>query len=266
VAKPAAVKKAPPKPAVEEEEAGEYEVIEEQAPAEDAGLEAAGEPVESDQEEQVPRKKKKKKKKKEKPAEAPVGQLLPFISNGHLGLIVFSVVGLLVCSGGLFLGWKMFTSKEPLEDPEVAIAALKAKGAVIERDEKLPDKPVVTVTMVGDQFNDSDVKHVRAFTQLRKLQLAHAPIHNHAMLHLKDLKELRYLDLSYTNVTDSGMEELAGLTNLEELFLVSMGALTDGGLSHLKGCTKLRKLHLENTPLASGRELEAAIPGLEVTK
>ncbi len=267
--KPTAVKKPPPKAAVEEE-AAEYEVVEEEAQQEDADFEVADEPEGEEaaepaaEEEAVPRKKKKKKKKKQK-AEVPAGQLFPWISNMHLGLLVVCVGGLFTCSCCLFFGWNWYNAKEQLEDPEVAIAALTAKGAAIKRDEKLPDKPVVEVTMVGEQFTDSDVKHLRAFTQLRKLQLAHAPVHNHSTAHLKDLKNLQYLDLSYTDISDGGMEDLEGLTNLEEVSLASL-TVTDAGLSHLKGCTKLKKLHLENTPLASGRELEHAIPGLVVTK
>ena len=47
------------------------------------------------------------------------------------------------------------------------------------------------------------------------------------------LSELRYLDLTNTQVTDAGLVHLAGLTKLEELVLDGT-QVTDAGVEELK--------------------------------
>lgn len=61
------------------------------------------------------------------------------------------------------------------------------------------------------------------------------------------LKELRRLDLSFTYVTDRGIEKLQALPQLEELTLDTCEFITDVSTSYLRANKRLRKLVLRAT-------------------
>jgi predicted nucleic acid-binding Zn-ribbon protein len=287
--KPAPEKKQRPAPAVKapapEEEAGGYEVVGEKAPAdggfevvEEEGVDEAAPPKprprkpvpdddadepEEDEAEEAPRRK-KKKKKKARAKDIPVGQLLPWMSNAVFGIIA-AFVGLILtvgCCG--FFGYQYWWKEKQaaVEDTETAVAALKTKGAEIQRDESQPGKPVIGVNMSGDTFTGADLKHLRGFTQLKKLSLAHVPVKDAAVSNLKGLTSLESLDLSFTDITDAALDDIADLKNLQELNLAKT-LVSDGGLKKLYGLTNLKKLYLVESH-ANGAGIAAAIPGLEV--
>lgn len=68
---------------------------------------------------------------------------------------------------------------------------------------------------------------------------------------LSRLHQLRYLDLSGTNVTDRGLEVLRHLPELETISL-AMTAITDDGLRHLARCPKLQSVNLAWTRTGDG--------------
>jgi hypothetical protein len=63
---------------------------------------------------------------------------------------------------------------------------------------------------------------------------------------LAALKSLESLNLADTQVTDTGLKELAGLTSLQELDLTRV-QITDGGLRELAGLKSLKTLDLTGT-------------------
>ena len=65
-------------------------------------------------------------------------------------------------------------------------------------------------------------------------------------MHLQDLSPLRTLNLSRTQVTDSGLSELEGLDQLRALDL-SAGKVTDTGLRHVEPLRQLQWLDLGGT-------------------
>lgn len=69
------------------------------------------------------------------------------------------------------------------------------------------------------------------------------PLGDQEMEHLAGLVNLRYLDLSFTDVGDAGLAHLVGLTKLEWLLLFST-RVTSAGLAHLAGLSNLRELQL----------------------
>ncbi len=70
-------------------------------------------------------------------------------------------------------------------DPEEKVVnAILKLGGTVERDEKLPGRPVVEVHLEGPKVTDSDLKN------------------------LKELKGLQELWLSYTQITDAGLKDL----------------------------------------------------------
>jgi len=66
------------------------------------------------------------------------------------------------------------------------------------------------------------------------------------LVHLESLPSLQGLDLSGSNVSDTGLKYLPKLTELRHLNLLNT-RVSDDGMSHLKHCEKLRSLWLGRT-------------------
>ncbi len=71
--------------------------------------------------------------------------------------------------------------------------------------------------------------------------------------------------LHETQITDSGLEHLKGLTSLQELQLDST-KVTDTGLEHLKSLKSLHYLHLDSTNVTDEgvKKLQKALPNCEI--
>ena len=81
--------------------------------------------------------------------------------------------------------------------------------------------------------------------------------------YLVKLKRLT-VDLGATDVTDAGLKNLNGLTNLQSLFLINTN-ITDAGLKHLKGLTSLQFLNLRTNDVTdAGLEHLRGLTQLEV--
>src|SRR5262245_16413001 len=78
------------------------------------------------------------------------------------------------------------------------------------------------------------------------LFLPRADVTDAALKELAGLKNLRRLDLSFTQVTDAGLKELAGLTGLQTLNLDG-DRISDAGLKGLSELTGLQTLELNTT-------------------
>ncbi len=129
----------------------------------------------------------------------------------------------MVCA--IALGPMSLAAEEPVESEEAAIAALEAVGGRVAFDEEAPDRPVIIVELFRADIKDDGLKHLRAFTQLKKVFLG------------------------LTHVTDAGMEEFKHHPNLESLHLNS-SLVTDRGLRYVAYLDKLRALSL-NLPQAT---------------
>jgi len=69
-------------------------------------------------------------------------------------------------------------------------------------------------------------------------------IRDPALSSLEGLPRLRTLSFCQTNITDDGLEHIAGLASLAELDLSSCQGITDAGLAHLKRLAALASLGL----------------------
>jgi hypothetical protein len=203
-----------------------------------------------DEEDEGPRVRRKKKKKSD--GMSPI----PFVA----GSIIFVIVA--GCTVG---GYLLYSRKKPPPDPARAMEMVKARGGNFKQDETDPAKPVIEVSLMGTDADNGDLDLLRAFPKLKKLDLTRCTkINNVGLEWLEDFKEIRVLKLGFcSHVTDGGMEFVGKLTSLEELYLDQTN-VTDRGLSDLKGLKSLKKLGLSGAMLASGRGLQAAIPGLEI--
>jgi len=67
--------------------------------------------------------------------------------------------------------------------------------------------------------------------------------------HLETLSTLKFLDLSETLVSDSGLGHLRVLNQLERLGLVACPWITDAGLAHIEGLMRIKELDLRKTAI-----------------
>jgi hypothetical protein len=248
-----------PRPVVVDEDEDEAPVVRRAprpkfAPLDEDDAEPEPEP-EADEEPRPKKRRKKKKKKQTGP---------PGLKGVHVALIGGGIGFVLLLTLGLFFAFK--GGSKPKADPEEVSAEVSKAGGMVERDPNSPTKEVTRVSLTGSTeklgFLLGKIKD--AFPNLRTLDLSGTLTSDIDLEHLEGYTSLRVLRLGNTKVTSGGMQFLKGMTGLEELDLGGT-LVTDAGLEELKGLKNLKKLNLSNTPLASGRGLAAAIPGLEVS-
>lgn len=101
-----------------------------------------------------------------------------------------------------------------------------------------------------DFLGDDDLKLLRNATRLRKLELTYCSLTETGLENLAGLNQLESLSLqgslgnSPGDHADFALDCLKGLTQLQELNISCNDAVTDVGLKHLQGLTQLRKLNL----------------------
>jgi hypothetical protein len=72
----------------------------------------------------------------------------------------------------------------------------------------------------GDvKVTETRLERLKELSQLRDLDIRDQPVTDVELLQLKGLSQLRWLNLSGTKVTDAGLEHLGELKQLQELFL-----------------------------------------------
>ncbi|HLX42763.1 MAG TPA: hypothetical protein VKR43_04985 [Bryobacteraceae bacterium] len=97
-----------------------------------------------------------------------------------------------------------------------------------------------------------------------EVSLARTDASNNDIERIVEIKSLKRLDLSFTYVTDAGIERLQDLPQLEELTLDTVESLTDAAASYLRANKRLRKLVLRGTDITDvGMPYLAALTGLK---
>lgn len=124
--------------------------------------------------------------------------------------------------------------------------------------------PLRRLTLSATAIDDESLRHL-AGLPLEVLLASDTGITDAGLRWLRPLP-LRRLDLSRTKVTDKGLAVLGGLGELEYLDL-SFTGLAGTGLDDLKRAPRLRELVLSGTHVPAGliERLQAARPGLKVT-
>jgi hypothetical protein len=111
---------------------------------------------------------------------------------------------------------------------------------------------------------DEDLLYVARFTGLERLYLRQTRISDAGLRHLRNLRQLRALYLSYTQITDQSADIIAGFENLESLRLVDTG-VTDSGVAKLKALRHLQELDVRGTQVTEkGLKPFRGIPGLRL--
>ena len=100
------------------------------------------------------------------------------------------------------------------------------------------------------QVTDDGMQSLAGMTKLRKLYAGELRITDKGVRPLADLQELEELRLGGTGVTDAGLASLAGLTKLKKLDLLALD-ITDAGLDHLARMKDLEILNLYRTKVSN---------------
>lgn len=98
----------------------------------------------------------------------------------------------------------------------------------------------------GPRVTDADIRPLRDLTELRRLDLMQTDVTDSSLAWVARMPRLRVIWLMNKQLTDAGVAHLAGLTELEEIYL-SDSQVTDTGLAHLRRMGRLRLLWLGNT-------------------
>ncbi|HKB38219.1 MAG TPA: hypothetical protein VKD72_17355, partial [Gemmataceae bacterium] len=127
-----------------------------------------------------------------------------------LGLLALAVVG---CSG------KSEPEKNEqlgVKDEQSAVKMVEKLGGKVMRDDKRPGKPVVAVDLYETKVTDAGLKELKELKNLRTLNLGGTGITDAGLKKLKEFKSLQGLNLMDTKVTDAGVKELmAALPELQ---------------------------------------------------
>jgi internalin A len=97
-----------------------------------------------------------------------------------------------------------------------------------------------------------------------EVSLARTWASNNDIERVVEIKGLKRLDLSFTYVSDAGIERLQQLQQLEELTLDATESITDAAASYLRANKQLRKLVLRGTDITDvGMPYLASLTGLK---
>jgi len=173
--------------------------------------------------------------------------------------------------------WRSDT-EEPLSPEEVAarqktqedaaVAALEEIGAKIHRRE---DGGVVRVQLHAASAGDEATPYLADLPHLEQVYFggefaSNEKLTDNGLENLAGLKQLERLHLNGTGITDAGVAHLSGLTGLKVLDL-SGTQITDAAMPHLTGLVRLKGLFIENTRVTDEGLMQlAGMPSLKVVK
>jgi Leucine Rich repeat len=122
-----------------------------------------------------------------------------------------------------------------------------------------------TLNLYGTHITDAGLENISTLRTLQTLRLANTEITDAGLLSLQKLPDLHELGLSNTKITDQGCATLATMKGLTELSLTG-SQITDAGLKQLQTLTRLKKLVLTKTSAtkAGVAQLQRAVPDAHI--
>ncbi|MCE5322913.1 hypothetical protein LLG46_06320 [bacterium] len=115
---------------------------------------------------------------------------------------------------------------------------------------------LLKLTIHATNITDEGLKCLGDFTELQSLVLSGNHITNDGLSYLRDLTKLNELVLSDTHINDLGLKYLEKMTRLRHLYLSGLSNVTDIGLNNLVGLSELHILHVERTGVTEKGILE----------
>ena len=152
-------------------------------------------------------------------------------------LLIFATLFAVACS------WFTVKMQQAKKQKECVEAITKAGGEVVYEYENTPNRPQPTRppqpiwlrNLLGDDF----------FNRIAGVNVAT----DAEMVSLKEFPKLQFL-IAGTKITDGGMENVRGLSELQILSIAGT-EVTDNGVKCLEGLTKLTKISLMNTKITN---------------
>lgn len=112
-------------------------------------------------------------------------------------------------------------------------------------------KKLETLNLSGTRITDAGLERIWSLTNLRNLSLRFCSgITGHGMRHLRPMREMERLDISYTAVCDKGVAYVAELPNLV-VFNAARTRISDAGAADLRKMENLRALNLWDTEISN---------------
>ncbi|MBI85873.1 MAG: hypothetical protein CMJ81_21975 [Planctomycetaceae bacterium] len=112
------------------------------------------------------------------------------------------------------------------------------------------DAGEITNLRLWSSSTDDTLAHLRGQDSLRQLDLSRTQISDTGLVHLAGLANLEGLNLDGVTITDDGLPQLTNLSNLQVLYLTGT-RISDAGLVHLQRLTNLRELYLFRTGITA---------------
>jgi hypothetical protein len=167
-----------------------------------------------------------------------------------------------------WLGWQMHRRREQLR-VAAAVSSLGGQSSFLLRDLSLLSRLQAPFTLPNDfWFNnapikDRDMQLLKAAPQCFGLHLADNEISDKGLAELEGRTDLLILDLTNNpGITNEGLAHLRRLSNLRQLMLRKNSQITDEGLVHLENMKDLDLLILFGTRVtpAGVSELKKKLP------
>ncbi|WP_232103766.1 protein kinase domain-containing protein [Gimesia algae] len=98
------------------------------------------------------------------------------------------------------------------------------------------------------KITDEGLLHLRGLQNLRVLRLSKTKITGEGLGHLKDLPRLHTIDVNRAAITNSGMKAMGDLKQLTSLNISFNSQVDETGLGYIEGLTKLEKLFAHLVP------------------
>ena len=121
-----------------------------------------------------------------------------------------------------------------------------------------------------NEVSDAGVAHLSNLRNLNYIHLSTSRITDESLQVFGNLPKLRGLSLQFNHFSDDGLEHLAKLTELENLWVCGRrgegNGITDAGLEYLAGLRNLKELGVQNTQVTVDglKSFRKAVPNCQI--
>jgi hypothetical protein len=149
-----------------------------------------------------------------------------------------------------------------------AVAAIERLGGHVELSARQGSGRVLAVDLTERPVGNDDLCCLEPFADLQRLSVRGWQVTDEGMAHVEKLNSLQILRLTCTGITDGGVSRLKDLADLRSLDLAGSFRVTDSALTVLRGLPHLQRLDLTFTRVTDHgiRALREARPGLEIRR
>ena len=155
------------------------------------------------------------------------------------------MLALLMVFGGCYSGRHPIPQNADPRERAALTALLPFADGVVLWNER---GRIQVIDLVGDAITSEDIKQIAVFSDLESLRLM-APVKDEDFACLESLPRLNALDLSWTRISDAGVERLSRIETLKYLGLAHTN-ITNKSLDHLTRLKNLEILSVDGTSVS----------------